>query len=54
WVYELLDGHPQCIKNNLSVQKEQFEALVYILCDCGFSRSCHGISVEEQLAIFLY
>ncbi|KAI6145288.1 hypothetical protein BKA82DRAFT_105180, partial [Pisolithus tinctorius] len=54
WVYKLLDGHLQCIKNNLSIQKEQFEALISILCDCSFSRSHCGISIKDQLTIFLY
>jgi hypothetical protein len=54
WVCELLTGHPDCIKNNLGVKLEVFEALVQVFKNNGFESSRNGVSVEEQLAIFLY
>jgi hypothetical protein len=54
WVCELLTDHPDHIKNNLGVKLEVFEALVQVLKNNGFESSCNGMSVEEQLTIFLY
>ena len=54
WVLELLSSHPDQIKTSLGVGLEVFEALVQILVEHGFTRSCHGISVEQQLVILLY
>ena len=53
WVTELLNGHPLRIKTELGVSKEVFEALILVLQDLGH-RSSRYISLEEQLAIFLY
>ena len=41
WVLELLSGHPDRIKTSLGVGLEVFEALVQILVEHGFTRSCH-------------
>jgi hypothetical protein len=54
WVLELLSSHPDRIKTSLGVSLDVFEALVQILVEHGFQRLRHGISVEQQLAIFLY
>lgn len=54
WVLELLNGHPDRIHDSLGVKVEVFEAIVVVLVEHGFQRSRHGISVEQQLAIFLY
>lgn len=54
WIYELMTGHPDRIRHNLGVTLEVFEALVQILQQNGIHRSRNGISVEEQLGIFLY
>jgi hypothetical protein len=54
WVCELLTGHTDHIKNNLGVKLEVFEALVQVLKNNGFESSRNGVSVEEQLTIFLY
>jgi hypothetical protein len=54
WIYELMIGHPDRIRHNLGVTLEVFEALVQILQQNGIHRSRNGISVEEQLGIFLY
>lgn len=53
WVCELLIGHPDRIKNKLGVSSEVFEALVQVLEANGF-QSCSGVTVEEQLGIFLH
>src|SRR6267154_4851252 len=52
WVYELITGHPDRIRNNLGVSLQVFEVLVQILQQNGVHRSHNGISVEEQLGIF--
>ena len=54
WVLELMTGHPDCIKINLGVTLETFSALVRILNDSDFTQSRNGVTVEEQLAIYLY
>jgi hypothetical protein len=54
WVLELLNGHEDQIKICLGVKLKVFEALVEILVKQGFKQSRHGISVDQQLAIFLY
>ena len=55
WVLELLDGHPERIRNKLGVHKHVFHSLIAALDEHGFGSSPRGhVYVEEQLAIFLY
>ena len=53
WVLELLNGHPECIHNELGVHKHVFYALIDALQNAGVQSSKH-VFIEEQLAIFLY
>lgn len=53
WVDELLDGHPD--RTELGVRLHVFLMLEQELrITCGVEDSCRGITVKEQLAIFLY
>jgi len=54
WVLELLTGHPERIKINFGVPLEIFSVLTRILRENGVGDSRHGVTVEEQLGIFLY
>ena len=55
WVRELLNGHPEHIHNELGVHKHVFHSLIASLDQYGVTSSPQGhVSVEEQLAIFLY
>jgi len=54
WVMELLSGHPECIHCELGVHHHVFEALILDLREMGYDNSRCGVSLEEQLAIFLY
>jgi hypothetical protein len=53
WVCELLDGHPERIRNELGVHKHVFLGLVAALERSEVTSSRH-VYIEEQLAIFLY
>jgi hypothetical protein len=53
WVRELLDGHPERIRNELGVHKHVFYSLIAALEESGVTSSRH-VFLEEQLAIFLY
>jgi hypothetical protein len=53
WVCELLDGHPERIRNELGVHKHVLHALVDELKLAGLKNS-KFIFLEEQIAIFLY
>jgi hypothetical protein len=53
WVRELLNGHPERIRNELGVHKHVFLRLVAALEEHGVISSKH-VYIEEQLAIFLY
>lgn len=53
WVCELLNGHPECIRNELGVHKEVFLNLITALQEGGLRSSKH-VFLEEQLAILLY
>ena len=53
WVLELLNGHPECIHNELGVHKNVFNALIEELELVGYVSSKH-VYLKEQLAIFLY
>ena len=53
WVRELLNGHPEWIRNELGVHKHVFNGLITALQQAGVYSSKH-VFHEEQLAIFLY
>jgi hypothetical protein len=53
WVQELLTGYPMRICNELGVYWQTFFTLVQTLQDIGI-RSLHYVTIEEQVAIFLY
>ncbi|KAJ8519770.1 hypothetical protein ONZ45_g3304 [Pleurotus djamor] len=54
WVQELIHGHPDRIWNELGMRLHVFVALVAELrVTCGLEDS-RAVSLEEQLAIFLY
>ena len=53
WVMELLEGHPERIRNELGVHKMVFRILVAELQNAGY-HATRNVSSEEQLAIFLY
>jgi hypothetical protein len=53
WVLELLNGHPERIRNELGVHKHVFWDLIKALNRHGITSSKH-VYIEEQLAIFLY
>src|SRR6266404_4945924 len=53
WIQELLNGHPDCIQNELGVCKDTFRVLVNTLYDIGLWSS-HHVHIKEQVAIFLY
>ena len=53
WVQELLTGHPQCIHYELGLDQGTFLILIKALQVAGLQSLCH-VSIEEQLAIFLY
>jgi len=54
WVLELMSGHPDRIKTNLGMSIKAFSALVEILDQNEIKESRKGVTVEEQLAIYLY
>ena len=54
WVQEPLNGHPKHIHTQLGVDKEVFLALRVELQAAGHTDSRNGVSLDEQLAIFLY
>jgi hypothetical protein len=54
WVYELMYGHPDRIRHNFGVDCDVFNALLHVLHRNRFVMSRNGVSVEEQLGIFLY
>lgn len=54
WVLELMTGHPDRIRHNLGVNLQVFEELLEVIRTHGFQPSRNGVSIEEQLAIFLY
>jgi hypothetical protein len=54
WVYELISGHPDRIRHNFGVDLQIFDELLAVLNRHGFVQSRNGVSVSEQLGIFLY
>jgi hypothetical protein len=53
WVQELLSGHPRRIRTEFGVYQQTFLTLVQTLRDIGI-RSSRRVTIEEQVAIFLY
>ena len=53
WVYELLSGHPERIRNELGIYRSTFLVLIEVMKLSGL-QSSHHVSIEEQLSIFLY
>ena len=53
WVHKPFNGHPKRIHCKLGVHKEVFHELIAALKAGGLQSSRH-VSLEEQLAIFLY
>ena len=53
WVRELLNGHPERIRNELGVHKHVLNGLIEALQQAGV-HSSRNVFLEEQLAIFLY
>ena len=53
WLMELLTGHPERIRCELSMHRHVFIALINDLRTLGHTNS-RFVSLEEQLAIFLY
>jgi len=53
WMLELLFGHPQRIQDCLGVSHHTFSELITVLRSMGL-RNSRYVSLEEQLAIFLY
>jgi hypothetical protein len=54
WVDELLGGHPDRIYDSLRVRKHVFISLVQFLRADGQVRDSKRVSLEEQVAIFLF
>jgi hypothetical protein len=54
WILELLNDHPNCIKTSLGISHNVSDALVQVLAESGIKKSPCGLSVEEQLGIFLH
>ena len=53
WVRELLEGHPERIRNELGVHKHVFHALIQELQAAGYAAT-RNVTLDEQLAMFLY
>ncbi|THV04157.1 hypothetical protein K435DRAFT_569155, partial [Dendrothele bispora CBS 962.96] len=54
WVNELIHGHPKRIYTELGVRLHVFICHVITLRQMGYADLQKGVTVEEQLAIFLY
>jgi hypothetical protein len=54
WMLELINGHPDRIKTSMGVNHDVFDSLLYVLQSHGYVPSRNGVSVEEQLGIFLH
>lgn len=54
WVRELIQGHPLRMLYTLGVSQEVFSSLVMELRSLCSYRDSRYISLEEQVAIFLY
>ena len=55
WVNELIHGHPDRIFTELGMRLHVFMSFVaHLQIHGGLTVSKHGVSVEEQAAIFLY
>ena len=53
-VQEILTGLESLSKRNFCMEVEVFQALVHMLCEKQLLIDSRSISVEEQVAIFLY
>jgi hypothetical protein len=53
WVEELMEGHPERIRCELSIHLHVFKKLYFILQKLGYKDSKH-VTLHEKLAIFLY
>ena len=51
---ELLEGHQRRSYRNLRMEARIFKALVDYLSSRGLLQSTRGVTVEEQLAMFMY
>jgi len=51
---ELLEGHPHRSYHNLRMEPWIFKALADYLSSRGLLKSTRGVTVEEQLAMFMY
>ena len=51
---ELLEGHPHRSYHNLRMEPWIFKALADYLSSRGLLKSTRGVTVEEQLALFMY
>jgi hypothetical protein len=54
WVEELIEGHPDRIKCELGMRLHVFLALVATLRATSGLRDSKNVTLEEQVAIFLY
>ncbi|ESK85582.1 hypothetical protein Moror_10032 [Moniliophthora roreri MCA 2997] len=54
WVQELIHGNTRHIYTELGVRLHVYIALVITLRSIGYVNSKKGVTVEEQIAIFLY
>lgn len=54
WVQELLEGHPQRIKDNLGIHKYVFRVLCSELVRKGGLRPTKHVDVAEHVALFLW
>jgi hypothetical protein len=54
WVYKLISGHPDQIRHNFGIDLQVFEDLLATLHQHGFVQSHNGVTIAEQLGIFLY
>lgn len=54
WVDELIKGHPNRILTELGVRLHVLMCLLAKLVELGYTDSQNGVTLREQLAIFLY
>ena len=54
WVDELLEGHPICFYDNLTMNRHVFRQLLRALNEKAGLGDSKYVTLEEQLAVFLY
>ena len=54
YIWELLEGHPTRCHNILRMESHIFQALYNHLRSTNLLQNSRGVSVEEQLGIFMY